>query len=96
LSNLRNVEIETNESPKYMTNFALSCLLFYADDIKVCLLVHGCQDCFKIQIDLNKLAEWCKATALELNVDKSKLITFSRLHRSNEFSCMLGGDILDR
>jgi hypothetical protein len=54
-------------------------VLFYADDMKLFLLVRGFQDCLKIQSDLNRLAEWCEANALELNVGNCKSITFSRL-----------------
>jgi hypothetical protein len=34
-------------------------VLFYADDMKLFLLVRGIQDFLKIQSDLNRLAEWC-------------------------------------
>jgi hypothetical protein len=34
-------------------------VLFYADDIKLILLVRNFQDCLKIEIDLNRMAEWC-------------------------------------
>jgi hypothetical protein len=69
-------------------------VLFYADDMKLFLPVRGFRDCLKIQSDLNKLAEWCETNALELNVNKCKSITFSRL-RPIEFSYMLGGIILN-
>jgi hypothetical protein len=71
-------------------------VLFYADDIKLFLPVRGFRDCLRIQDDLNRLAEWCEANALELNVGKCKSITFSRLRHPIEFSYMLGGNILDR
>jgi hypothetical protein len=45
---------------------------------------------------LNRLAGWCEANALELNVDKCKSITFSRLRHPIEFLYMLDGIILDR
>jgi hypothetical protein len=51
-------------------------VLFYADEMKLFLPVHGVRDCLTIQNDLNRLAEWCDANALELNVGKCKLITF--------------------
>jgi hypothetical protein len=69
---------------------------FYADDMKLFLLVRGFRDCLKIQSDLNRLVEWCEAKALELNVGKCKSIMFSRLRHPIEFSYMLGGIILDR
>jgi hypothetical protein len=47
--------------------FSYARVLFYADDMKLFLPVHGFR---KIQSDLNKLAESCKANELELNVFK--------------------------
>jgi hypothetical protein len=71
-------------------------VLFYADDMNLFLPVHGFRDCLKIQSDLNRLAEWCEANALELNVGKCKSTTISRLRHPIEFSYMLGGIMLDR
>jgi hypothetical protein len=71
-------------------------VLFYADNMKLFLLVRSFRDCLNMQNDFNKLAEWCKANAIELNVGKCKSITFSRLRQSTEFFYMLGGIILGR
>jgi hypothetical protein len=71
-------------------------VLFYADDMKLFLLVRGVQNCLKTQSNLNRLAGWCEANALELNVDNCKSITFSRLRHPIEFSYMLCGINLDR
>jgi hypothetical protein len=60
------------------------------------LPVRGFRDCLKIQSDLYRLAEWCEANALELNVGKCKSITFLRLRHPIEFSYMLVVIILDR
>jgi predicted methyltransferase len=45
---------------------------------------------------LNRLAEWCEANALEMNANKCKSITFSRLRHPIEFLHMLDSIILDR
>jgi hypothetical protein len=72
-------------------------VLLCADDMKLFVPVRGFRGCLKIQNDLNGLAEWCKANALELNFGECKSITFSRLRHPIEFSYMLGrGIILDR
>jgi hypothetical protein len=63
--------------------------------MKLFFPVRGFRDCLKIQSGLNRLAEWCEANALELNVGKCKSITFSRLRHPIEFSYMLGGNNLD-
>jgi hypothetical protein len=70
-------------------------VLIYADDMKLFLPVRGFRDCLKIQSDLNRLAEWCEANVLELNVGKCKSITFSRLRSPIEFTYKSGGIILD-
>jgi hypothetical protein len=65
--------------------------------MKLFFRAHGFQDCLKIQSDLKKLAEWCKANAFELNVGgRCKSITFLRLHHPVEFPHMLESVILDR
>jgi hypothetical protein len=73
-------------------------VLFYADDTELFLPVRDFRDCLKIQGDLNRLAEWCEAIAVELNVGKCKSITLPRLNVCHpiEFSYKLGGIILDR
>jgi hypothetical protein len=71
-------------------------VLFNADDMKLFLPVRGFRDCLKFQSDLNRMAEWCEANALELNVGKCKSITFSRVRHPIKYSYMLGGIILDR
>jgi hypothetical protein len=60
------------------------------------LPVHVFKDCLKIQSDLNKLVEWWRANALELNVGKCKSITFLTLGHPFEFSYVWGRIILDR
>jgi hypothetical protein len=71
-------------------------VIFYANNMKLFLLVRNFRDCLNMQNDFYKLAEWCKANAIELNVGKCKSITFSRLRQSLEFFYMLGGIILGR
>jgi hypothetical protein len=71
-------------------------VLFYDDDMKLFFSVRGFRDFLKTQNDLNRLAKWSEANTLELNIDKCKSITFSRLRHPIEFSYMLGGIILDR
>jgi hypothetical protein len=71
-------------------------VIFYANNMKLFLLVRNFRDCLNMQNDFYKLAEWCKANAIELNVGKCKSITFSRLRQSFEFFYMLGGIILGR
>jgi hypothetical protein len=66
-------------------------VLFYVNHIKLFLTVRGFRGYLIIQNNLNRLLEWCKANALELNVGKCKSITFSRLRHHIEFSYILSG-----
>jgi hypothetical protein len=68
-------------------------VLFYADDMKLNLPVRGFPDCLRIQDHLDRLAEWCEANALELNVGKYKSITFLRLRRVDSINDL--GVIMD-
>jgi hypothetical protein len=77
-------------------NFEYVRVLFYADDMKLFLPDRGFQDCIKIQSDLNKLSKWCEENVLFFNVDKCKIIKFSRTCYPIEFSYMLAGTVLDR
>jgi hypothetical protein len=58
--------------------------------------VSGFQDCLKIQLDLNKLWEWCDKNSLLLSFGKCKTITFARSRHPVKFSFMLGETVLDR
>jgi hypothetical protein len=53
------------------------------------LPLRGFQDCMKIQLDLNKLSEWCERNSLFLNVKKCKTVTFSRTRYHVKFGYML-------
>jgi hypothetical protein len=65
--------------------------------MKLFLPVSGFQNCLKIQLDLNKLSEWCDGNSLLLNVGKCKtILTFAISRQPVKFSYMLGGTVLDR
>jgi hypothetical protein len=71
-------------------------VMFYADYMKLFLSVRGFQDCMQIQVDPNKLSEWCERNSLYLNVDKCKTVTFSRTGFPVEFVYMLARTVLHR
>jgi hypothetical protein len=76
-----DIRCPTGESSRtifWFVWFVNVCVLFYTDDMELFLPVRDFQDCMKIQLDLNKLSDWCERYSLFLNVDKCKIITFSR------------------
>lgn len=52
-------------------------ILLFADDVKLYRTVTSLEDCISLQIDLDRIAEWCEANVLYLNIDKCRFISFS-------------------
>lgn len=58
----------------------LSSLHLFADDSKLSKPVSSINDCYDLQHDLNAVTEYFNTNRLKLNVNKTKMITFSRKH----------------
>lgn len=54
--------------------------LLYADDLKLFREVRSVDDCRQLQRDIDCLTDWCHANKLGLNIDKCRILTFSRKH----------------
>lgn len=52
--------------------------LFYADDVKIFIVVNSIQDCYLLQELLNVFVEWCSKNKLTLSIAKCNVITFHR------------------
>lgn len=52
--------------------------LLFADDVKFFRVIKSSSDSVLLQNDLNRLSIWCKRNKLMLNVDKCKVMSFSR------------------
>lgn len=52
--------------------------LFYADDLKIFMEVTSTEDCLKLQANIDNIAKWCLKNKLDLNIQKCKIISFSR------------------
>jgi len=52
--------------------------LLFADDLKFFRVIKSSLDSILLQNDLNRLSIWCKKNKLMLNIDKCKVMTFSR------------------
>jgi len=53
-------------------------LSMYADDTKVFKAIYTIQDCHNLQIDLNSIARWAELWQMELNPDKTKLLSIGK------------------
>jgi Reverse transcriptase (RNA-dependent DNA polymerase) len=70
--------------------------LGYADDLKLFMPIKNIEDCHKFQTDLDRLKEWCARNKFDLNVNKCKVITFSRGKTPIEHVYRIGGNELER
>jgi hypothetical protein len=66
------------------------------DNVRVLFYVRGSQDFMKIQLNLNKLPEWCEGNSLFLNGVEFETITFSRTRYLVKFAHTLAETVLDR
>jgi hypothetical protein len=57
--------------------------LLFADDIKIYRAISSPEDCNLLQSDIDSIRDWCAANFMKLNIDKTKVITFSR--KTNNF-----------
>jgi hypothetical protein len=52
--------------------------LLFSDYIKIYRVVSSPEDCNLLQSDIDSICGWCATNYMKLNVDKTKVITFSR------------------
>lgn len=52
--------------------------LLFADDLKLFRQINSLNDSVLLQNDLNVLSDWCTINKLPLNIDKCKIISFTR------------------
>ena len=53
-------------------------VLLFADDAKIYKEVTSEQDCENLQADLSSVFQWCSENAMELNIPKCTVLSFSR------------------
>lgn len=54
------------------------CRLFYADDVKIYIVINCIEDCFMLQRCVDLFVEWCTRNKLTLSVQKCSVISFHR------------------
>jgi hypothetical protein len=52
--------------------------LLFADDIKIYRVISSPEDCNLLQFDIDSIRGWCTENYMKLNIDKAKVITFSK------------------
>ena len=59
--------------------------LMFADDLKVFRAVESAYDAVLLQLDLDRLSEWCSTNSMSLNVNKCYKITFAKINAPIHF-----------
>ncbi|XP_046684638.1 uncharacterized protein LOC124370398 [Homalodisca vitripennis] len=72
-----------------------SCLMF-ADDVKIFVEVNSPEDCQRLQDTLDHIGAWCQRNGMDLNADKSAVLTYSRLDSLTVFNYTLFGSSLNK
>ena len=68
--------------------------LIYADDVKIFKAVNYVGDCIDLQSDIMALYDWCKVNRLTLNIDKCKVMGFTRKTKDLAYSYHFDGSVL--
>ena len=66
----------------------------YADDTKLYKAIHNVNDCIELQNDLNRIYSWAQKWQMELNPDKTKLLTIGCCTYNFEYS--LNNNVITR
>lgn len=75
----------------------LSCSVrLYADDLVIYQSVENNYDCENLQRNLNVLGEWCNTWLMDVNVQKTKVMSLSRARTHVAYKYVLRGTALER
>lgn len=76
-----------------ITNFRL---LLFADDLKILRIIKTPNDAELLQNDLNLLNNWCLLNKLYFNINKCKIMTYSKKHVFQTYKYYLNDTELTR
>ena len=70
--------------------------LLYADDLKIFRSMLTPLDSLVLQTDIDAVHEWCQLNGMQLNVNKCKTISFSRLHTHLHYEYKVNNQSMER
>lgn len=70
--------------------------VFYADDVKIFIIISSIEDCLELQRLLDLFEDWSKRNLLDLCIAKCNTISFSRKRQPINFNYSLSGQTLER
>jgi hypothetical protein len=59
--------------------------LLFANDLKMHRNIKSVEDCKALQLDIDAVQQWCRENGMELNIQKTKIISFTRKTNSIHF-----------
>jgi hypothetical protein len=80
-----------NDLPDFINHS--KCLLF-ADDVKLYRHVNSVEDCSLLQFDLENVMHWCINNGLQINIGKTKTMTYTRQRAVDPFIYKLNNEPL--
>jgi hypothetical protein len=60
--------------------------LLLADDLKICRNIKSAEGCKALQVDTDAVQQWGSENGMELNIQKTKIISFKRKTNSVHFN----------
>jgi hypothetical protein len=52
--------------------------LLFADDLKIYQKIKSSEDCKALQVDIDAVQQWCSENGMELSIQETKIISFTR------------------
>lgn len=72
------------------------CVLIYADDLKLYIVVKNVEDCRQLQAMLDQFVDWCRLNKLSVSISKCVVMTFNRTRTPIVFDYSIDGFVLER
>lgn len=67
-----------------------------ADDLKILRKIESIEDCHSLQEDINRLAVWCDANKMKLNISKCNVLTTTHKRNAIAFNYRISEVLLNR
>ena len=81
----------------HSTNLFKSVIIsFYADDAKLCLPIKNPNSCVVLQNETLDFIKWCSKIGLDINVNKCKVMSFSKSRNIVNFEYEIDGNNIER
>lgn len=79
-----------------VVNDMMSNKYIFADDLKLAKVIETYSDCLDLQTDVDNLEMWCQNNKLTLNIDKCRIMSYSRKENNVNFFYNISGAVVTR